>query len=67
MVTTQDWLDSKRVSANRAISMLRPIDNLTWYEVSSLVNNSRNKSEDCNKPSSKMYVNLLTELFIYKV
>lgn len=52
----QDWLDSRRVSASRAVSMLRPIDNLTWYEVSSVVNNSRNKSEDCNKPVSKMYV-----------
>jgi len=53
---TQDWLDSRRVSASRAVSMLRPIDNLVWYEVSSVVNNSRNKSENCNKPISKMYV-----------
>ncbi|CAI6347651.1 unnamed protein product [Macrosiphum euphorbiae] len=50
----EDWLDTRRVSESRAISMLRPIDNLMWYEVSSIVNNSRNKSEDCNKPISKI-------------
>lgn len=51
---TEDWLDSRRVSVSRAVSMLHPLDNLVWYEVSSLVNNSHNKSEDCNKPISKI-------------
>jgi len=44
--------------------MLCPIDNLMWYEVSSVVNNSRNKSEDCNKPISKMYAYLYLVNFI---
>lgn len=44
------------MSVSTAVSMLCPVDNLAWYEVSSIVNNSRNKSEDCNKPTSKMYV-----------
>ncbi|XP_050424764.1 abasic site processing protein HMCES [Adelges cooleyi] len=49
-----DWLDSRRVSVNRAISLLRPVDKLEWHKVSSSVNNSRHKSDDCNKPISKI-------------
>lgn len=43
------WLDYKRVGANRALNMLKPSESIQWYPVSSLVNNSRNKSSDCNK------------------
>jgi len=45
-----DWLDSKRVSAEDAMKCLRPATTLKWHQVSNIVNNSRNKSEECNKP-----------------
>ncbi|XP_055603508.1 abasic site processing protein HMCES [Uranotaenia lowii] len=44
------WLDFKRVPSNRALNMLKPSERIQWYGVSNLVNNSRNKSEQCNKP-----------------
>lgn len=43
------WLDYKRVGANQALNMLKPSESIQWYPVSNLVNNSRNKSSDCNK------------------
>lgn len=46
----QDWLDFKRVSDEEAFATLRPVTELQWYHVSNHVNNSRNKSEQCNKP-----------------
>ncbi|XP_017071830.1 abasic site processing protein HMCES [Drosophila eugracilis] len=45
-----DWLDFKRASDAEALATLRPATELQWYRVSKLVNNSRNKSEECNKP-----------------
>ncbi|XP_039947782.1 abasic site processing protein HMCES [Bactrocera tryoni] len=45
-----DWLDFKRVTDDEALATLRPATKLEWYRVSSYVNNSRNKSEQCNKP-----------------
>ncbi|XP_054747471.1 abasic site processing protein HMCES [Anastrepha obliqua] len=45
-----DWLDFKRVSDDEALATLRPVSKLQWYRVSNLVNNSRNKSEQCNQP-----------------
>ncbi|XP_035894368.1 abasic site processing protein HMCES [Anopheles stephensi] len=45
-----DWLDFKRVPANRALNLLQPCQSLKWYRVSNIVNNSRNKSDQCNKP-----------------
>ncbi|KAI8044833.1 abasic site processing protein HMCES isoform X1 [Drosophila gunungcola] len=45
-----DWLDFKRVSDAEALATLRPATKLQWHRVSKLVNNSRNKSEECNKP-----------------
>ncbi|XP_313287.5 abasic site processing protein HMCES [Anopheles gambiae] len=45
-----DWLDFKRVPANRALNLLQPCQALKWYRVSNVVNNSRNKSDQCNKP-----------------
>ncbi|XP_068155499.1 abasic site processing protein HMCES [Drosophila tropicalis] len=45
-----DWLDFKRVSDSEALATLRPATSLAWHRVSKLVNNSRNKSDECNKP-----------------
>ncbi|XP_052888219.1 abasic site processing protein HMCES [Anopheles moucheti] len=45
-----DWLDFKRVPANRALNLLQPSETMKWYRVSNIVNNSRNKSDQCNKP-----------------
>ncbi|XP_050085125.1 abasic site processing protein HMCES [Anopheles aquasalis] len=45
-----DWLDYKRVPSARALNMLQPCHNLLWYRISNMVNNSRNKSDQCNKP-----------------
>lgn len=45
-----DWLDFKRVTDTKALlNLLTPAKLLQWHPVSSLVNNARNKSEDCNK------------------
>ncbi|XP_053691371.1 abasic site processing protein HMCES [Sabethes cyaneus] len=46
------WLDFRHVGVNQALNMLKPSDSIQWYAVSNLVNNSRNKSEQCNKPIS---------------
>jgi hypothetical protein len=43
------WLDCGTYNAEKALLMLRPVENLTWHPVSSVVNNSRNKSEECVK------------------
>ncbi|XP_055903285.1 abasic site processing protein HMCES [Eupeodes corollae] len=45
-----DWLNFKHVSEKEALAALRPATKLEWHRVSNLVNNSRNKSEHCNKP-----------------
>ncbi|XP_030374739.1 abasic site processing protein HMCES [Scaptodrosophila lebanonensis] len=45
-----DWLDFKRVSDKQALATLRPATALQWHRVTKLVNNSRNKSSECNKP-----------------
>uniref|UniRef100_A0A1B6ICE6 Abasic site processing protein HMCES n=2 Tax=Homalodisca liturata TaxID=320908 RepID=A0A1B6ICE6_9HEMI len=44
------WLDHKQVSAVAAVRLLHPVTSLTWHPVSMLVNNSRNKDNNCNKP-----------------
>lgn len=46
----QDWLNFKHVSDSQALAALRPATELRWHRVGKLVNNSRNKSEECNKP-----------------
>uniref|UniRef100_A0A336MIK4 Abasic site processing protein HMCES n=1 Tax=Culicoides sonorensis TaxID=179676 RepID=A0A336MIK4_CULSO len=48
----EDWLDFKRVPEAEALKLLKPPKNIVWYQVSNLVNNSRNKSDSCNKPMS---------------
>jgi hypothetical protein len=55
-VFPQDWLDIKQVSSRAALAMIRPIKLLTWHPVSTLVNNSRNKEPQCNKPVTLEYV-----------
>ncbi|KAL7728051.1 hypothetical protein ACLKA6_017901 [Drosophila palustris] len=45
-----DWLDFKHVSDSQALAALRPATALKWHRVNKLVNNSRNKSDECNKP-----------------
>lgn len=49
----QDWLDFERVSSKDALKILTQPKRLVWYQVSNFVNNSRNKSESCNKPLSE--------------
>ncbi|KAL1130723.1 hypothetical protein AAG570_011964 [Ranatra chinensis] len=46
----QGWLDYERVSPGEAVSLLEPVKVLSWYPVSTLVNNSRNKDPTCIKP-----------------
>ncbi|XP_060649183.1 abasic site processing protein HMCES [Drosophila nasuta] len=45
-----DWLHFKHVSDSKALAALRPATGLQWHRVGKLVNNSRNKSDECNKP-----------------
>ncbi|KAH8312392.1 hypothetical protein KR044_010481, partial [Drosophila immigrans] len=45
-----DWLHFKHVSDSQALAALRPATALQWHRVGKLVNNSRNKSDECNKP-----------------
>lgn len=44
------WIDYKTYSNNEALEVLKPAGKLSWHKVSKLVNNSRQKSKDCNKP-----------------
>lgn len=49
-----DWIDFKRVSdTNYLISLLKPAKCLQWHQVSNIVNNARNKSDQCNKRMEK--------------
>ncbi|CAK1545697.1 unnamed protein product [Leptosia nina] len=43
------WLDIDNVNVDMALAYLKPIKILEWHPVSTLVNNARNKSADCNK------------------
>lgn len=47
-----DWLDFERVPEHKAIEILRQPSKIVWHRVSNLVNNSKNKSEQCNKPAT---------------
>ncbi|CAK1593851.1 unnamed protein product [Parnassius mnemosyne] len=47
------WLDIDNVNADMALSYLRPSKLLSWHQVSTAVNNSRYKSNDCIKRISK--------------
>ncbi|XP_053615719.1 abasic site processing protein HMCES isoform X2 [Plodia interpunctella] len=43
------WLNIDSVPPDMALSFLKPTKVLSWHPVSTLVNNSRNKSTECNK------------------
>ncbi|KAJ8711721.1 hypothetical protein PYW08_008675 [Mythimna loreyi] len=45
----QAWLDIDNVKPDMALAYLKPIKLLSWHRVSTAVNNSRNKSTNCNK------------------
>lgn len=45
-----DWLDVARVPPKAALAVIQPAQALTWHPVATLVNNSRNKDPQCNKP-----------------
>lgn len=45
-----DWLDVDRIPPKAALSVIQPATVLTWHPVATLVNNSRNKDPQCNKP-----------------
>lgn len=47
-------MDFVRVPYQDAIKILRPPETLVFYRVSKLVNNSRNKTDQCNKPIDKV-------------
>lgn len=44
------WLDFGEVPWQKALNLVKPKDCLEWHPVSTVVNNSRNKSPDCIKP-----------------
>lgn len=45
-----DWIDFKRVTDTKhLLSLLKPAKCLEWHRVSNIVNNARNKSDQCNK------------------
>lgn len=45
-----DWIDFKRVTDTKyLLSLLKPVKGLEWHRVSNMVNNARNKSDQCNK------------------
>ncbi|XP_062514978.1 abasic site processing protein HMCES-like isoform X2 [Corticium candelabrum] len=43
------WLDYGEYNTEKALSMLTPVDSLSWHPVSTVVNDARNKREDCVK------------------
>lgn len=46
----RQWLDYGEVPWKKALELVAPKDCLEWHPVSTVVNNSRNKSPDCVKP-----------------
>ncbi|XP_075984823.1 abasic site processing protein HMCES [Anticarsia gemmatalis] len=62
------WLDIDNVQPDLALSYLKPVKLLSWHPVSTAVNNSRNKSVDCNKrvpePKSKATQKTLNSWFV---
>ncbi|KPJ10791.1 UPF0361 protein C3orf37-like [Papilio machaon] len=52
-IQIEAWLDVENVNPDMALSYLKPTVLLSWHQVSTVVNNSRYKSNDCNKRISK--------------
>ncbi|KAM7451134.1 hypothetical protein ABFA07_001203 [Porites harrisoni] len=46
----RQWLDYGEVPWKKALELVKPKDCLEWHPVSSVVNNSRNKSPECIQP-----------------
>ncbi|ELT95929.1 hypothetical protein CAPTEDRAFT_219289 [Capitella teleta] len=46
----REWLDYGTVPLKKAMDLIRPTNSVTFHPVSSLVNDVKNKSEDCFKP-----------------
>lgn len=46
----RQWLEFGEVPWKKALNLVTPKDCLQWHPVSTVVNNSRNKSPDCIKP-----------------
>ncbi|XP_069902682.1 abasic site processing protein HMCES isoform X2 [Globicephala melas] len=44
------WLDFGEVSAQEALKLIHPTENITFHAVSSVVNNSRNNTPECLLP-----------------
>ncbi|XP_065741729.1 abasic site processing protein HMCES isoform X2 [Phocoena phocoena] len=44
------WLDFGEVSAQEALKLIHPTENITFHPVSSVVNNSRNNTPECLLP-----------------
>jgi hypothetical protein len=64
---SQDWLDVERVPPKAALEVIQPAKVLTWHPVDTLVNNSRNKDPQCNKPITLKYVYLYsTVLYAFR-
>lgn len=45
----RNWLDFDRITPEMAVKVIKHPKTIVWHQVSKLVNNSRNKSEACNK------------------
>ena len=44
------WLDFGEVSAQEALKLIHPTENITFHRVSSVVNSSRNNTPECLLP-----------------
>nr|CAD7413655.1 unnamed protein product [Timema poppensis] len=60
------WLDYSSVKSEKALHSIKPVKSLVWHAVSTLVNNSRNKDTNCNKPVSleKSTANSASSMFM---
>nr|CAD7266418.1 unnamed protein product [Timema shepardi] len=60
------WLDYSSVKSEKALHSIKPVKSLVWHAVATLVNNSRNKDTNCNKPVSleKSTANSASSMFM---
>jgi putative SOS response-associated peptidase YedK len=47
------WLNFEQTPPELALKLIRHPRTMVWHQVSNYVNNSRNKSEQCNKPKAE--------------
>jgi putative SOS response-associated peptidase YedK len=47
------WLNFNRTPSDLALKLIKHPKTIVWHQVSNLVNSSRNKSDQCNKPKSE--------------